>query len=316
MYLAHDTVLDRDVAFCVLKAESYDPKYRQRVIEEAWAVAKLGGHPNIVPIYEYGQEGEEPYMVLPLMAGGSVEELIGNAADRLLELERGIQIAIDVCHGLDFAHRNGILHRDIKPGNIWLTEDGVAQIGDFGLALTGDFTRFTGDGRVVGTLAYSPPEMIKGETVDQRADLYQLGVMIYEMVAGVRPFVGEQVATVMGQHLYHDPAPPSDHNPQCPPVLESLILQLLSKDPSDRPGFADNVLAVLEDLEINSSYQFPSTKGREPGEPGASHETDGERPGPLQSLDQLNQEQQRIRELENQNERLRKRLDRALGRSR
>ena len=181
VYLAHDTVLDRDVAFCVLKAESYDPKYRQRVIEEARAVAKLGGHPNIVPIYEYGQEGEEPYMVLPLMAGGSVEELIGNAADRLLELERGIQIAIDVCHGLDFAHRNGILHRDIKPGNIWLTEDGVAQIGDFGLALTGDFTRFTGDGRVVGTLAYSPPEMIKGETVDQRADLYQLGVMIYEI---------------------------------------------------------------------------------------------------------------------------------------
>ena len=316
MYLAHDTVLDRDVAFCVVKTELFDPKYRQRVLQEARAVAKLGGHPNIVPIYEFGQEGEEPYMVLPLMAGGSVSELIGNTDGGRLQLDTAIQIATDVCHGLDFAHRNAIIHRDIKPGNVWLTEDGLAQIGDFGLALSGDFTRLTNEGQALGSFAYSPPEMITGKPVDQRTDLYSLGVMMYEMVTGERPFAGEQVVTIIGQHLYSQATPPSDHNPQCPAVLEELILQLLSKDPSDRPGFAGNVLTVLENLDVAGTYQLPSTNGTEAEEPGAPQDADGEQPSSLQSLEQLSQKQQQhIMELETQNERLRKRLDRALRRS-
>ena len=252
VYLAHDTVLGRDVAFCVIKTESVDRRYRQRVLQEARTVARLGAHPNIVPIYEYGQEGEDPYMVLPLMVGGSVEELIKNADDAPLELETVIQIATDVCHGLDFAHRNAIIHRDIKPGNIWLTEERMAQIGDFGLALSGDFTRLTEEGKALGSFAYCPPEMITGEAVDQRTDLYSLGVTMYEMVTGVKPFRGDQVVTIIGQHLQSRPTPPSDHNPQCPAILEDLILQLLSKEPSDRPSFAGNVLTVLEDLDVTA----------------------------------------------------------------
>ena len=277
-------------------------------------MAKLGGHPNIVPIYEFGQEGEEPYMVLPVMAGGSVEELIRNSDDRRLEMEMVIQIATDVCHGLDFAHRNAIIHRDIKPGNVWLTEDGVAQIGDFGLALSGDFTRLTVEGNVLGTIAYCPPEMITGQEIDQRTDLYSLGVMMYEMVTGVRPFEGEQVVAVMGQLLHKEPAPPSEHNSQCPAVLQDLILQLLCKEPSGRPAFAGNVLTVLEDMDVTRADEPPPAEGREAEQPRAPHEADGEQPSALQAAEQrIQEQQQRIRELEHQIERLRKRWDRTLS---
>ena len=315
VYLAHDTVLDRDVAFCIVKSESFDPNQQRRVLQEARAIAKLGGHPNVVPIYEFGKEGEQLYMVLPMMAGGSVEELIRNADDGQLELETTIQIATDVCHGLDFAHRNGIIHRDIKPGNVWLTEDDVAQIGDFGLAVSGDFTRFTEKAQFLGTVAYSSPEMISGGEIDQRTDLYSLGVMLYEMVTGVRPFRGEQLATVIGQHLHKRPTPPSDHNPQCPTTLGDLILELLSKEPSDRPGFAGNVVSVLENLDTTSTYQLPPANDLDSEQPGAPHEADGEPPSSLESLELLSREQQqRIRQLEDQNQRLHRRLDRALRR--
>ena len=143
VYLAHDTTLDRDVAFALIKAEGLDDASRQRVIREAQAMARLGDNPNIMPIFDLGEENGQPYMVGPLMGGGDVEALIEDAEGGRLSLEDALRIASEICHGLEFTHSKSIIHRDLKPGNVWLTEDGTARIGDFGLAISLDRSRLT-----------------------------------------------------------------------------------------------------------------------------------------------------------------------------
>ena len=134
VYLAHDTSLDRDVAFALIKTEGLDAAGRQRVIREAQAMGKLGDHPNIVAVHDIGEEAGQPYIVSQFIAGGDVEGLIEKAEDHKLPLARALAITEQVCRGLEFAHSKGIVHRDLKPGNVWLTIDGTAKIGDFGLA--------------------------------------------------------------------------------------------------------------------------------------------------------------------------------------
>ncbi len=131
VYLVHDTTLDRDVAFGLVKAEGLDDASRQRITREAQAMARLGDNPNIMPIFDLGEENGQPYMVGPLMGGGDVEGLIENAEDGRLSLGDALRIAGEICSGLEFAHSKGIIHRDLKPGNVWLTDDGTARIGDF-----------------------------------------------------------------------------------------------------------------------------------------------------------------------------------------
>ncbi len=134
VYLAHDTTLDREVAFALINTEGLDETSRTRIQREAQAMGRLGSHQHIVTVFDLGQEQDQPYMVTELMGGGDVEGLIGKAADHRLPLERAIKIAQETCRGLGFAHGRDIVHRDLKPGNVWLTEDGIAKIGDFGLA--------------------------------------------------------------------------------------------------------------------------------------------------------------------------------------
>ena len=246
VYHVHDTLLDRDVAFAIVKAVTFDPVYRQRVLREAQTNAMLTGHPNVVPIFDYGEDGDQPFMVMPLMAKGSLEHLLCSSPSGKLELEHAVQIAIDVCQGLEFAHANAIIHRDIKPGNIWLADDGVAQIGDFGLALSPGWTRMTEQGMVLGTFAYSSPEAVSGGHIDQRSDLYSLGIVMYEMVAGQRPFRGEHIVTIIGQHINVAPVPPGQHNNTCTKEIEEVVLHLIAKDPADRP---DSASALLPDLD-------------------------------------------------------------------
>jgi len=152
VYLAHDTLLDREVAFALIKTEGLDEAGRSRISREAQAMGRLGSHPHIVTVFDLGQEQDQPYMVTELMGGGDVEEVIENAEDHRIPLERAIEIAQEVCRGLEFAHSRGIVHRDLKPGNIWLTQDGTAKIGDFGLAVALDRSRLTTEGMMVGTL--------------------------------------------------------------------------------------------------------------------------------------------------------------------
>jgi len=249
VYLAHDTLLDRDVAFALIKTEKLDDAARTRVTREARAMGRLGDHPNIVAIYDMGDYEGQPYIVLPVMPGGDIEGLIEKAPEHRLPIEQAVGIAKAICRGLEFAHSKGIIHRDIKPGNVWLSADGTAKIGDFGLALAVDLSRLTQSGMMVGTVTYMPPEQAMGGKVTAKADLYSLGAMLYEMMTGRPPFVGDDSVAIIGQHINTPPVSPTWHRADLPPALETLILQLLEKDPEKRPESAAVVLQALETIE-------------------------------------------------------------------
>jgi tetratricopeptide (TPR) repeat protein/archaellum biogenesis ATPase FlaH len=258
VYLVHDTLLDRDVAFALIKTEKLDDATRTRVSREARAMGRLGDHPNIVTIHDLGNHEGQPYIVIPVMPGGDVEGLIEKATEHRLPLDKAIDIAKAVCRGLEFAHSKGIIHRDIKPGNVWLSADGTAKIGDFGLALAVDLSRLTQSGMMVGTVTYMPPEQAMGGKVTAKADLYSLGAMLYEMVTGRPPFVGDDSVAIIGQHINTPPVSPTWHRADLPPALETLILQLLEKDPEKRPESAAIVLQALEAIEAGKEKAEPS----------------------------------------------------------
>jgi len=228
-------------------------------------MGRLGDHPNIVTVFDIGEEAGQPCIVCQYMEGGSVEDLVEQAPDHRLPIDQTLQIASEVCQALRHAHDRGIIHRDVKPGNIWLTADGHAKLGDFGLAVALDLSRLTQAGMMVGTVAYMPPEQALGGKVDTRSDLYGLGATLYEMACGRPPFSGHDPVAVVSQHLNTPPVAPSFHNPSLPPALNDLILKLLAKNPDDRPPSADEVLAVLESL----SEQVERGEVVAPAEPAA-----------------------------------------------
>ena len=258
MYLAHDTLLDRDVAFALIKTEGLDETSRSRISREAQAMGRLGSHPHIVTVFDLGQEQDQPYMVTELMGGGDVEGIIEDADDHRIPLERSVEVAKETCRGLEYAHSRGIIHRDLKPGNVWLTQDGTAKIGDFGLALALDRSRLTTEGMMVGTVAYMPPEQAMGGEVTPRSDLYSLGAMLYEMLTGRPPFLGDDSVAIIGQHINTPPVAPTWHNEQCPRPLDALILRLLAKDPSQRPESATDVLSALDAIDLTTSVEHPA----------------------------------------------------------
>jgi tetratricopeptide (TPR) repeat protein len=263
VYLAHDTLLDRDVAFALIKTEGLDAVGRERIVREAQAMGRLGAHPHIVSIFDLGEHEGQPYVVTELMGGGDVEGLLDQAAGPL-PLEQSLAISTSVAQGLVFAHDKGVVHRDLKPGNVWLTADGVAKIGDFGLAVALDKSRLTMHGMMVGTVAYMPPEQALGGDVTPQADLYSLGAMLYEMVTGRPPFAGSEPTALISQHINTPPVAPSWQTDGCPAALEELILELLAKAPSDRPGSAAVVLARLQAID--------------PAAPGVRHGDSGSNP--------------------------------------
>jgi tetratricopeptide (TPR) repeat protein len=258
VYLTHDTVLDRDVAFALIKTEKLDDEARTRVKREAQAMGRLGDHPNIVTVFDLGEHEGQPYMVLPLLPGGDVESLIEKALEHRLPIEQTITIAKSVCLGLEYAHSKRIVHRDLKPGNVWLSADGTVKIGDFGLALAMDVPRLTQPGMMVGTLHYMPPEQAMGGEVTAKADLYSLGAMLYKMVTGRPPFVGDDPVAIIGQHINTPPVSPTWHRADLAPALEALILQLLEKDPQRRPESAADVYHALESIEAGKVEKEPS----------------------------------------------------------
>ncbi|MDP6716083.1 MAG: protein kinase, partial [SAR202 cluster bacterium] len=255
VYLAQDTLLDRDVAFALIRTDGLDDVSRTRISREAQAMGRLGSHPHIVTVFDLGEHEGQPFMVVELLGGGDVEGVLEDAEGGKLSLDQAISIAVETCRGLEFAHSRGIIHRDLKPGNVWLTEDGTAKIGDFGLAVAMDRTRLTAEGMMVGTVSYMPPEQAMGGEVTPKADLYSLGAMLYEMVCGRPPFLGDDNIAIIGQHINTPPVAPTWHRSDCPRPLEALIMRLLSKDPSERPESASDVLAALEAVDVSSSEQ-------------------------------------------------------------
>jgi class 3 adenylate cyclase len=257
VYQAHDERLDRDVALALIKSEGLDEAGRLRIRREAQAMARLGDHPNIVGVHDIGEEDSQLYLVSQFMPGGDLEHArLQHAEQRRLEIEESVRIATQLCSALDHAHSRGVIHRDVKPGNIWLAEDGTAKLGDFGLALAIDRTRLTQEGMMVGTAAYMAPEQALGRPPDACSDLYSLGATLYEMLTGRPPFLGDDVVAIISQHINTRPVAPTWHRAEVPERLEALVLELLEKDPTRRPDSASATCLRLEHAVSRSAERL------------------------------------------------------------
>lgn len=245
VYLAMDTRLQREVAAAVFKAGGTDEAAMRRARREAEAMAKLGEHPNIVNVYDFGDEVGQLYLISQYMAGGDLYSLLSDAVDHRLAIEEVVRIGQDVAGGLAHAHAQGVVHRDVKPQNVWLAPDGTAKIGDFGLAVAEGATRVTAVGTVIGTVAYMPPEQALGRGSDARSDIYSLGALLYELLCGVIPFAGESAAAIVSQHVSTAPVAPSGHRSGVPAALDQLLLKMLAKSPEARPQQAAEVRDAL-----------------------------------------------------------------------
>ena len=261
VYQAYDRALDREVAVAAVKTEGLDGAGLERVRREAQAMGRLGDHPHIVAVYDIGEDKGQPYIVTQYMAGGSVEDLLAQADGRRLAVAESLSIAEEVCEALEYAHSQGVIHRDVKPANVWLTGGGSTRLGDFGLAVTVQHSRLTTEGMMVGTVAYMAPEQALGRDVDARADLYSLGALLYECLTGRPPFVGPDAVAVISQQINTPPMPPCWHNPEVPQPLSDLLLELLAKRPEERPATAAEVRRQLENVRTWIASRAPSNGG-------------------------------------------------------
>ncbi len=243
VYRGTDSRLGRDVAVALIKTEGLDAHGRARVQREARAMARLGDHPHVVAVLDAGEEDGRPFIVSQLLTGGSLDDRL-TEADGALEPSDAVRIARQVAEGLASAHGQGVVHRDVKPANIWFDGGGSALLGDFGLAQVDDEARLTTEGMIVGTASYLAPEVAVGREADARSDLYSFGAVLYELLTGRPPFVGD-LTEVVSQHVNTAPVDPAFHNPAVPSGLDSLVRQLLAKDPDERPRDAADVVATL-----------------------------------------------------------------------
>ena len=250
VYRAHDAVLKRDVAVKVLSNFKLGTDGKARIIREAQLVAKLN-HPNIVTVHDAGEVDGTPFIVMELVEGQNLHQ------SKPEGLEDIIAIARQICSALEHAHSHDVVHRDLKPENIVLEPGGIAKLMDFGVARS-VASRFTSEGTIFGTVFYMPPEQAMGDKVDGRADLYSLGVMLYELTTGSLPFDDEDPIAVISQHIHAPIVPPRAKNPDIPPGLNDLIEQLLSKAPGDRPDSAAHVLAALNDPQLLEADAAPA----------------------------------------------------------
>ncbi|MET7417936.1 Stk1 family PASTA domain-containing Ser/Thr kinase [Dactylosporangium sp. NPDC005555] len=239
VHRGRDLRLGRDVAIKTLRNDlARDATFQLRFRREAQNAASLN-HPAIVAVYDTGEErgpaGEElPYIVMEFVNGRTLKEVL--AAEGRLMPRRALEITADICAALEFSHRHGIIHRDIKPGNVMLTQTGQVKVMDFGIAraLASGATTMTQTSAVIGTAQYLSPEQARGEPVDARSDVYASGCVLFELLCGHPPFVGDNPVSVAYQHVREDPRPPSNSNRDVTPDIDAVVLKALAKNPLNR----------------------------------------------------------------------------------
>jgi serine/threonine-protein kinase len=243
VFRAHDRLLERTVALKILHEQyTRDDDYVERFRREARAVAKLA-HPNIVTVIDRGEQEGRQFIVFEYVDGQNLKELTRGGP---LEVREAIGLTLQVAGALSFAHERGLVHRDVKPQNVLLNEDGQAKVTDFGIARSLDVQGVTHTGTVLGTSDYIAPEQARGQRVDPKTDIYSLGAVLYELLVGEVPFAGDNFVAVAMRHV-NEPVPSVlEHRPDCPPRLDFAIQRAMAKDPDDRFASMDDFAVELE----------------------------------------------------------------------
>src|SRR5580704_3155163 len=265
VYKARDPKINRVVAVKTISLAGQPPEdeldYRQRFFREAEAAGRVS-HPGIVTIFDIGEEPEThaPYIVMEFVGGQSLDKLLARHDHTLLP-ETALQLTLELADALDCAHGQGVVHRDLKPANILLTEDGHAKIADFGVAKLNLSNRTLG-GHVLGTPAYMSPEQLDGEVVDGRSDVFSLGVILYTVLTGYRPFQGNSAMTVSFKVVNREPVPATVLNTDLPLGLDYIIGRAMAKDPAQR--YQRGMEMVLDIQELREGRE-PWSKTKQPG---------------------------------------------------
>ena len=255
VYKATDMVLKRNVAVKVLRDEfTTDEEFIKRFETEAQSAARLV-HPNIVSIYDVGVDNDVYYIVMELIQGKTLKEIIVEEGGPL-PWKWSVNVAIQIASALEMAHKNNIIHRDIKPHNIMITEDGIAKVTDFGIAKAVSNSTITAFGTAIGSVHYFSPEHARGGYTDARSDIYSLGVVLYEMITGKVPFDADTPVSIALKHMQEEPVPPIELNPNLPEAVNKIILKTLKKDPMLRYQTATELLQDLRMALKNPSGEF------------------------------------------------------------
>jgi serine/threonine-protein kinase len=244
VYRAHDRLLDRPVALKVLFPElSVDRSFVERFRREAQAAANLS-HPNIVPVFDWGEDTGTYFIVMEFIDGRPLSAILKTAGP--LSADRAADIGAHVAAALGYAHKHGVIHRDVKPGNVLITDEGQVKVTDFGIARAINTEEsLTQTGAVMGTATYFSPEQAEGVGVDARSDIYSLGVVLFEMATGRPPFLGDTPVAVASKHVRDHPPAPRELNPSIPPTFEAIILKAMAKNPEHRYATAEDLRADL-----------------------------------------------------------------------
>ncbi len=261
VHLARDTRLHRDVAVKVLRADlARDPSFYLRFRREAQNAAALN-HPAIVAVYDTGEadtpNGPLPYIVMEYVDGDTLRDIVH--AEGPMAPRRALEVIADACQALNFSHQHGIIHRDVKPANIMISKNRAVKVMDFGIAraLADTGNSVTQTAAVIGTAQYLSPEQARGETVDARSDVYSLGCVLYEMLTGQPPFIGDTPVAVAYQHVREDPVPPSQKRAGISPELDAVVLKALTKNPDNRYQSAAEMRADLVRVHSGEKPEAP-----------------------------------------------------------